>query len=212
MRRLCVNHTQRSRMFHVKHCLFFKHKNGKIMNQKKRITDLKLVFAKNPVVKKMDLLKISPHKNNPRECDLAIGEVKQLIIDYGFLEPIVVDKNNIIIVGYMRYFAALELGLEIVPVIVAEHLSKKQADAYRLADNKTSQYGAWDMGIPETEILPLNDFYTGFSENEIDELFDPDFDYEDGSEQDDLDKVKAQRIKCLKVRKKFDATKNTVKR
>lgn len=158
-----------------------------------------------PSAKKMNISKITPYKNNPRVCDAAVKEVKQSIQDYGFLQPIVVDKNNIIIVGHVRYYAALELKFLTVLVIVAKNLSQKQANAYRIADNKTSEYATWDMGILESELLGLNDFYTGFSEDEIKELFDPDFDTDELNDQGDLGKIKSQNVTCPKCGKKFDA-------
>lgn len=59
----------------------------------------------------MKLTDITPYANNPRKNDRAIEPVKNSIMEFGFNQPIVVDKNNVIIVGHTRYLAALELGL-----------------------------------------------------------------------------------------------------
>lgn len=78
----------------------------------------------------MKLVDITPYANNPRKNDRAIEPVMNSIREFGFNQPIVVDKDHVIIVGHTRYLAALELGLEEVPVYVAAHLSEEQARAY----------------------------------------------------------------------------------
>ena len=92
------------------------------------------------------------------------------IREFGFNQPIVVDKDHVIIVGHTRYLAALELGLEEVPVYVAAHLSQEQARAYRLADNKTNEFSEWDAGLLELELdavedLDMSDY--GFEDDDV---------------------------------------------
>lgn len=69
------------------------------------------------------------------------------ISEFGFKQPIVVDSNYTIIVGDTRYQAALKLGLEEVPVIVADDLTDEQVRAYRLADNKVGEVADWDFDL-----------------------------------------------------------------
>lgn len=118
----------------------------------------------------MKLTDITPYANNPRKNDRAIEPVKNSIMEFGFNQPIVVDKNNVIIVGHTRYLAALELGLEEVPVYVAAHLSEEQGRAYRLADNKTNEFSEWDAGLLELELdavedLDMSDY--GFEDDDV---------------------------------------------
>lgn len=87
---------------------------------------------------------IKPYINNPRYNEQAVFGVAASIKAYGFQQPIVVDRNMVIIVGHTRYKAAKLLGLEFVPVAFADDLTDAQARAYRLADNRTAEFAAWN--------------------------------------------------------------------
>mgnify|MGYP002514876955 CR=1 FL=1 len=89
------------------------------------------------VNKKIEELK--PYENNPRFNDDAVEYVAKSIKEFGFKVPMVIDKNNTIITGHTRYKAALELGLEEVPCIIADDLTEEQIKAFRLSDNKVSE-------------------------------------------------------------------------
>ena len=80
---------------------------------------------------------IKPYENNPRNNDSAVDAVAASIREFGWQQPIVVDKDGVIIAGHTRYKGARKLGLTEVPVVVAENLTDEQVMAYRLADNKT---------------------------------------------------------------------------
>lgn len=111
---------------------------------------------------------IRPYANNPRDNKLAIEKVAESIKAYGFQQPIVVDRDGVIIVGHTRYAAAQELGLETVPCIVADGLTDKQAKAYRIADNKTADFSIWDNKklLEELDEIP-DDLFTGFADGEL---------------------------------------------
>lgn len=79
---------------------------------------------------------IRPYEHNPRNNDGAVDAVAASIKEFGWQQPIVVDKDGVIIAGHTRYKAAKKLGLKEVPVVVAENLTDEQVKAYRLADNK----------------------------------------------------------------------------
>ena len=105
------------------------------------------------------LTDIQPYPNNPRKNNKAIDVVAESIKEYGFQQPIVVDKNGVIIVGHTRYYASKKLKLSQVPVIVADNLTDVQIDAYRIADNKTNEYADWDEDVLIAEleqILKIN--------------------------------------------------------
>lgn len=99
---------------------------------------------------------IKPYENNPRINDKAVKHVKKSIKRFGFKNPIIVDSDGIIICGHTRYKASIELGLEEVPVIVADDLTEKQIKAYRLADNKTAEKSEWDFNALEAELFDLS--------------------------------------------------------
>lgn len=126
----------------------------------------------------MALTDITPYENNPRNNEEAVEKVANSIKEFGFNQPIVVDKDNVIIVGHTRYLAAQELGLTEAPVIVAGNLSDEQARAYRLADNKTGELAGWDfeklaLELKQIEDINMSDF--GFVEGSDLDINDDDF-------------------------------------
>lgn len=102
----------------------------------------------------MPIGQIKPYDRNPRNNDAAVEPVAASIREFGFKQPIVVDAKNVIICGHTRYRAAKRLGLETVPVLVADDLSPAQVKAYRLADNKTSEAAEW---LPDELAAELGD-------------------------------------------------------
>lgn len=112
-----------------------------------------------------------PYINNPRNNDDAIDAVASSIKNFGFKVPIVVDSNNEIINGHTRFKAAKKLGLETVPVIVADDLTPEQIKAFRLADNKVGEIATWDENALAIELEELKnlDFDMSEFEFEIDE-------------------------------------------
>ena len=106
----------------------------------------------------IDIEKVIPYEKNPRKNNEAVEYVKNSIDKFGFKVPIVIDKNNVIVCGHTRYKAAKELGLENVPCIMADDLSEEQITAYRLADNKVSEFSSWDYELLDEELEKLLDF------------------------------------------------------
>ena len=98
---------------------------------------------------------ITPYENNPRNNDSAVDAVAASIREFGWQQPIVVDKDGVIIAGHTRYKAAQKLRLTEVPVVVAENLTDEQVRAYRLADNKTGELAGWDFSALEEELAGL---------------------------------------------------------
>ena len=107
-----------------------------------------------------DISTIHPYEKNPRLNDKAVDPVAASLKEFGFRQPIVIDGDNIIVVGHTRYRAALKLGLTKVPVHVAVDLSPEQVRAYRLADNKTAEIADWNLEILPIELSELK--ATGF--------------------------------------------------
>ena len=135
-------------------------------------------------IQEMEITKIIPYINNPRK-NLNIDKVASSIKEFGFQQPIVIDEENIIIVGHTRFEAAKKIGLEKVPVTIAK-LSKNQAKAYRIADNRLNQDASWDTKLLNLEFNDLigdnyNLDHLGFTNDELDNLFLKD---EKGSEEE----------------------------
>src|SRR5580658_9767392 len=103
----------------------------------------------------------------------AIDKVAASIREFGWRVPIVVDKDGVIICGHTRLLAGKKLGLDQVPVHVADNLTPAQVKAYRLMDNRSHDDTDWDEDLlgPELEELQALDFdltLTGFDQHEID--------------------------------------------
>ena len=125
---------------------------------------------------KMKVEDLIPYVNNPRNNENAVDKVASSIAEFGFKSPIIIDKNNIVINGHTRLLASKKLGLKEVPVIVADDLTEAQVKAFRIADNKTSEYSKWDNELLKLEIDTLKDLdfdleLTGLKEYEIDSLY-----------------------------------------
>jgi site-specific DNA-methyltransferase (adenine-specific) len=98
---------------------------------------------------------IKPYEANPRINDQAVDAVAASLREFGFRQPIVVDEQNVIIVGHTRWKAAKKLGLAQAPVHVARDLTPEQRKAYRLADNKTADIATWDIERLAVELTDL---------------------------------------------------------
>jgi len=125
-------------------------------------------------IKSIETNKILPYINNPRK-NLNVDKVASSIKEFGFQQPIVVDKSYTIIVGHTRYEAAKKLGLKEIPVQIAD-LTETQAKAYRIADNRLSEDASWDTKLLNLEFNDLlnKEFdldLLGFTNDEIDNLF-----------------------------------------
>ena len=103
----------------------------------------------------MDPRKIKPYKGNPRVNEKTIEPLMKSIREYGFNQPIVVDEDMVVLAGHARLKAALKLGLEHVPVVIATGLTEEQARAYRLADNRTNDLAQWDEALLLTEMKDI---------------------------------------------------------
>ena len=101
---------------------------------------------------------VKPYEKNPRRNDSAVDAVAASIQEFGWKQPIVVDKDGIIIAGHTRYKAAKKLRMKDVPVVVADDLTEEQVKAYRLADNKTADLSEWDEELLGSELFDLSDF------------------------------------------------------
>lgn len=134
---------------------------------------------------------LTPYYNNPRMNDDAVDLVANSIKEFGFKQPIVIDKDNVIVAGHTRWGASQKLGLEEVPVIRATDLTDEQIKAYRLADNKTAEMAEWDLDKLELEMMDLDDGYMA--------QFGFDFEIEGEAETDD-EKQKEKRIKQLELK------------
>jgi DNA modification methylase len=114
---------------------------------------------------------LKPYANNPRKNDKAVNAVARSIKEYGFKVPIIIDSNNEIIAGHTRLKASEKLNITNVPCIVANDLTPAQIKAFRIADNKVSEFAEWDMDLLKIELDGLDEF-TGFEVDEFNMMFE----------------------------------------
>lgn len=130
-----------------------------------KINELQELYAAVGVnIKAVKVAELKAYENNPRKNKKAVEAVAKSIDTFGFKVPIIIDKDGVIIAGHTRKAAAEELGLEVVPCIIADDLTPEQAAAFRLADNKTAELSEWDDDKLAEEIKALRDFAVDLSE------------------------------------------------
>ena len=116
---------------------------------------------------KMKVEELIPYINNPRNNENTVDKVASSITEFGFKNPIVIDKNNVVINGHTRLLASKKLGLKEVPVIVADDLTEAQVKAFRIADNKTSEYAEWNEELLKLELEQLEDMNFSMSDFDL---------------------------------------------
>ncbi|MBQ2844794.1 MAG: ParB N-terminal domain-containing protein [Alphaproteobacteria bacterium] len=117
---------------------------------------------------------IKPYKNNPKlHSKHQIKQIADSIKEFGFVNPVLLDENGEIIAGHGRYLAAKQLNMENIPTITLSHLNDEQKRLYRIADNKLTELGKWDVSLLQMEFKELENLnldleITGFETEEID--------------------------------------------
>ena len=129
-----------------------------------------------------DLTSIRPYENNPRDNEAAVAFVANSIREFGWKQPIVIDKDGVIIAGHTRYKAAQTLGLKSAPCVIADDLTEEQVKAYRLADNKVGEIATWDFEALEEELDAIEDIdmsdFGFFTEDKEEQIVEDDFEPE----------------------------------
>lgn len=140
-------------------------------------------------MKLVDIEKLVPYVNNARtHSQDQINKLCSSIREFGFINPVIIDKDYGVIAGHGRIMAAKEEGIKEVPCVFADHLNEAQKKAYILADNRMALDAGWDEELLRVEIESLEDYgfnveLTGFSPDELSSLFDLGVEAED----DDFD-------------------------
>ena len=135
-------------------------------------------------VKQINIGEITPYTNNAKKHDKRqINNVAESIKQYGFVQPIVIDRDGVIVIGHCRALAAKKLGMQEVPCVCVDDLTEEQVRKLRIVDNRSNE-SDWDLDLLADEIadLDFSDFDFGFqideekekeeneSENAIDEM------------------------------------------
>ena len=126
-------------------------------------------------LEEVDINTIKPYKNNPREIPMeSVQKVMSSIREFGNNQPIVVDSDNIIVVGHTRWKALKQLGKK-TAFIIKKDFKKNDAMAYRIMDNRSGEESKWENKLlaEELKILKDEDFnldLTGFNLTELENL------------------------------------------
>ena len=130
----------------------------------------------NIVEREVDKL-IPYSKNAKKHSETQIANVAESIKQFGFVQPVVVDKNGVIVIGHCRTLAAKKLGMKTVPCVMVDELTDEQVRALRIIDNKTNE-SPWDMELLAEELpeISLDGFDMNFgihsySDADLDSFF-----------------------------------------
>ena len=124
------------------------------------------------------ITKLVPYVNNARtHSPEQINKLRSSLREFGFINPVIIDRDYGVIAGHGRILAAKEEGISEVPCVFADHLTEAQKKAYIIADNRMAMDAGWDEELLRVEIESLQaaDFdplLTGFDEKELSKLFD----------------------------------------
>jgi len=135
------------------------------------------------------ITKLVPYVNNARtHSPEQINKLRSSLREFGFINPVIIDRDFGVIAGHGRILAAKEEGIAEVPCVFADHLTEAQKKAYILADNRMAMDAGWDEELLRVEIEALQAeafdlSLTGFDEKELSDLFKRDGDVQ----EDDFD-------------------------
>ena len=121
-------------------------------------------------IRNISVKDLIPYDRNTKKHDKTqINNVAESIKQYGFVQPIVIDKNNVVVIGHCRLLAAKQLKMKEVPCVCVEDLTEEQVKALRIVDNKSNE-SEWDFDILPDELAELDlsdfDFYFGIDVEE----------------------------------------------
>ena len=172
---------------------------------------------KNIAVK--DLIPYS--KNTKKHDDVQINNVAESIKQYGFVQPIVIDKNNVVVIGHCRLLAAKKLKMHEVPCVCVEDLTEEQVKALRIVDNKSNE-SPWDFYFLDDELAEISldgfDFDFGLDKKKDKEEIEGEVEFSEilGEENNylvlqfktDIDWLNAQSIFGLETVKSYSTRKD----
>ena len=99
---------------------------------------------------------LKKYEKNPRNNQNSIVEVAKSLKEFGFKVPIIIDENNVIICGHTRYEASKLLSINKIPCIIANDLTEEQIRAFRIVDNKVSEFSQWDYEKLKEELKKID--------------------------------------------------------
>tara|TARA_Y100001963_G_scaffold86351_1_gene119403 strand:+ start:1463 stop:2053 length:591 start_codon:yes stop_codon:yes gene_type:complete len=147
------------------------------------------IFSAESIVQR-DRTSLKPYENNPRtHSEAQIDRLVRSLKEFGFTNPVLIDKNLNVVAGHGRLLAAEILNLEKIPTISLEHLTEDQRKAYVIADNQLALASGWDDDLLQSELASLADAgfdltVLGWGDDLPDFAEDPDYSALDDLEDD----------------------------
>lgn len=130
-------------------------------------------YIKNKEIEHLLIDELIPYENNARTHDKnQIEKLKNSLKEFGFINPVIIDENNMILVGHGRIMGAKELEIKTVPCIRIKYLTEDQKKAYILADNKLSDMAGWDLDLLNEELESIELDMSLFGFDDIDFLIE----------------------------------------
>ena len=152
------------------------------------------------------IAEIKPDEHNARKhSDEQIKELRRSLREFGFVNPLLIDKDKKIIAGHGRLTAAIAEGMTAVPCIYVEHLTEALRRAYMLADNRLAEHASWDITLLNEELKFLDDLgfdisITGFepvtSMEAVDDGYEPELPTEPKSKAGQIYRLGRHRLMC----------------
>ena len=169
-----------------------------------------------------NLAELTPYSGNAKKHDSTqIANVAESIRQFGFVQPIVIDRNGVIVIGHCRALAAEKLGMKEVPCVCVDDLTPEQVNALRIVDNKSNE-SPWDFDILPDELADIDlsnfDFDFGLDKKKNKEEIDGEVEFSEilGEENNylvlqfktDIDWLNAQSIFRLETVKSYSTRKD----
>ena len=169
-----------------------------------------------------NLAELTPYAKNAKKHDSTqIANVAESIKQFGFVQPIVIDRDGVIVIGHCRALAAKKLGMKEVPCVCVEDLTPEQVNALRIVDNKSNE-SEWDLDILHDELADIDlsgfDFDFGLDKKKNKEEIDGEVEFSEilGEENNylvlqfktDIDWLNAQSIFGLETVKSYSTRKD----
>ena len=126
-------------------------------------------------IEQWEIDRLIPYARNPRKNDHAVDRIASAIREFGFKVPIIAKSNGDVVDGHLRLKAAQKLGMDTVPVVIADDLTDAQVKAFRISVNRMAEFAEWDDELLRIELDELGDLgfdleLTGFRLDEIEAL------------------------------------------
>lgn len=148
-----------------------------------------------------NIKELKPYKKNAKKHSKEqVERIANSIKEFGFTQPVIIDKNNCVVAGHGRILGAKKAGLKQVPTVTLEELTEEQIKAYRLVDNKLNE-SEWDSVLLTQELEEIKDLNM--------DLFG--FDLAEEIEQEEVEKVEFEKRKLCKVIVEFENRKDAEK-